>query len=272
MGSAATRRARSGEPAYVFANDGKEASARFAALSTLFDRETIRLLGARGVRRGWSCLEVGGGGGSIARWLAGRVGPRGRVLATDIDPRFLRRARVSNLEVRQHDVVLDALPENAFDLAHTRLVLLHLPRRERALARMIAALKPGGWLVVEEYDSASILPDPKESPGEVLLKTHLAMLRLLEDRGVDRRCGRRLFGRLRAHGLADVGAEARMLMWPRGSPGAAMFRANLEQLEPALIEGRYVTAEQFAADVAVLDDPGFFMPSPILWSAWGRRA
>lgn len=44
----------------------------------------------------------------------------------------------------------EPLPEAAFDLVHARLVLMHLPEREQALARMISALKPAGWLIDEE--------------------------------------------------------------------------------------------------------------------------
>lgn len=266
-----TRVAKAGASGYVFGNEGKEAPARFAALSALFDPGTKQHIEARGLRRGWRCLEVGGGGGTIASWLADRVGLRGHVLVTDIDPRFLQALEIPNLEVRRHDIAEDPLPEGGFDLAHARLVLLHLPRRDEALARMISALKPGGWLLVEEYDSASLLPDPEASPGEALLKTHLAMLRLMEDRGACRRYGRLLFGRLRAHGLASVGAEARMFMWSHGSPGASMLRANFEQLREALIDGGYIGPKEFADDLARLDDPDLVLPSPILWSAWGRR-
>jgi 2-polyprenyl-3-methyl-5-hydroxy-6-metoxy-1,4-benzoquinol methylase len=95
---------------------------------------------------------VGAGGGSIAEWLAGQVGPDGRVLATDIDTRFLEQlSHKKNVEVRRHDIVSDSLPERAFDLVHARLVLLHLPERDRVLGRMAAALKPGGWLLTEEF-------------------------------------------------------------------------------------------------------------------------
>jgi hypothetical protein len=125
--------------------------------------------------------------------------------------------------------------------------------------------------VDEEYDSASMPPDPAVSPGEVLLQTQVALMKLLEDGGVDRRCGRRLFERLRAHGLVSVGADAQMLMWQGGSPGAALRRATFELLREALIDGNYVTPQQFEEDIARLEDPEFVMPSSILWSAWGRR-
>jgi SAM-dependent methyltransferase len=260
--------ARSG---YLLDNAGEEAATRFAALSQLFDPGTIRHIEERGINRGWRCLEVGAGSGSIAAWLADRVAPAGCVLATDINPRFLESIKRPNLDVRRHDIATDPLPEAAFDLVHSRLVLLHVPERERALAGMISALKPGGWLVEEEYDSASMPADPAVSPSEVLLKTQLAMMRLLEDRGVNRRFGRLLFGRLRAYGLVNVGAEARIFMWASGSPGTAIVRANYEQLRETLIDGGYITPQQFAEDLARLDDPDFVTPSGILWSAWGQR-
>jgi len=62
-----------------------------------------------------------------------------------------------------------------------------------------------------------------------------------------------------------------VFMWHRGSPGASMVRANYEQLRQAMIDGGWVTQQQFEEDMARLDDPEFMMPSPILWSAWGRR-
>lgn len=164
---------------YLLDNATREAPARFAALSALFDPGTIRHLQGRGVGPGWYCLEVGGGSGSIATWLADRVGATGRVLATDIDPRFLESLNLPNLEVRRHDIAADPLPETAFDLVHARLVLMHLSEREKAMARMISALKPGGWLIDEEFDCFSLLPDPANSPGEVLLQTQMAVYRLL---------------------------------------------------------------------------------------------
>ena len=75
---------------YIFDNAAEEPTTqRFASLEALYDPRTIRFLEATGVGPGWRCLEVGGGSGSIAAWLADRVGGAGHVLVTDIDPRFL---------------------------------------------------------------------------------------------------------------------------------------------------------------------------------------
>jgi SAM-dependent methyltransferase len=255
---------------YVLDNAGKEAPDRFAALSAAFDPGTIRHFQDRGVGSGWHCLEVGGGGGSVASWLANRVGSAGRVLVTDIDPRYLESLGLLHVEVRRHDIVSDPLPEASFDLIHARLVLVHLPQREKVLARLVTALKPGGWIIDEEFDSV-VVPDPTLNPVEVLSKTHNAMMRIMADRGVERGFGRRLFGLLRANGLTNVGAEGRTFMWPSGSPGPCLMRSNYEQLRGAMIDAGYITAGEFAQDIAQLDDPGFLMPSRLLWAAWGRR-
>jgi SAM-dependent methyltransferase len=69
-------------------------------------------------------------GGFGRRWL-------------DIEPRFLAATR-PNLELWLHDIVQYTSPEAAFDLVHARLVLMHLPEREKALHRMLTVLKPGG--------------------------------------------------------------------------------------------------------------------------------
>jgi len=162
----------------------RNASTRFAALSAIFDANTKQYLASRGVASGWHCLEVGAGGGSIASWMCTRVGPAGLVVATDIETRFLQGPKSRNLEVLEHDITRDPLPARAFDLIHSRMVLMHLPDRDEVLPRLVTALKPGGWLVCEEFDRLSAPADPTANPGEVVLKTHPAMGRLLVDQGV----------------------------------------------------------------------------------------
>jgi hypothetical protein len=103
-------------PTYLLDNAAREARGRFDAIPALFERGTICHLENRGVRAGWQCLEVRAGGGSIAAWLATRVGPTGRVLVTDVDPRFLEPLDVPDVEVLVHNIVTDFLPEDAFDL------------------------------------------------------------------------------------------------------------------------------------------------------------
>jgi SAM-dependent methyltransferase len=179
--------------------------------------------------------------------------------------------KASNLEVRRHNILTETLPEATFDLIHARLVLSVIPEPEKVLVRLIAALKPGGCIVDEEFDGASLLADPAISPGEIALKTRTALFQVMEEQGIERRWGRLLCGRMRALGLVDVGAEARVSMWHGGSAGASLMRANIEQLHDALIASGLVTEQELQQDIAMLDDPNFMTPSPIMWTARGRR-
>ena len=255
---------------YLLDNAAPQAPDRFRALAELYDAGTIRHLERCGIANGWRCLELGGGGGSIAHWLANRVSPGGRVVVTDVDTRHLDALGDPRIEVLHHDI-LEPLPEGPFDLIHARLVLNALADREDVLHRIVSALAPAGWLLLEEFDSDSVPPNPNLDSGETYLTTHQALARFMADRGFDRRYGRRLFRQFRDRGLSEVAAEARMFMCGGGSPGAALIRANLEQLRDALIGGGYVTQSQFDEDIAALDRADFAMPSSILWSVRGRR-
>lgn len=138
------------ESRYPFDNAAPQARDRFANLSTLYDEVTRRHLDRFGIGGGWTCLEVGAGGGSVAGFMSERVGPAGHVVATDINVDWMAGSLPANVELRRHDIGVDPLPEHAFDLVHARAVLTFVPERQSALMRMVAALKPGGWLLVEE--------------------------------------------------------------------------------------------------------------------------
>lgn len=256
---------------YVFPNAAPQAAARLHALAAVFDPGTIRHLEARGVGHGWSCLEVGGGLGTMTRWLSDCVGQRGQVLTTDIDTRHLDSMQLPNVEVRRHDVVADPLPEEAFDLAYTRLVLEHVSEPDRALARMVGAVKPGGWVVIEDFEILPASPDPQDEFSERISKTAAAMRGVTATAGLRARFGRSLLRRLRAAGLEEIGIEGRAFIWPGGSEGATLSRLNYEQLRDAILATGRVTEREFATDLARLDDCEFEVRSPILWSAWGRR-
>ena len=126
-------------------------SARLHELQKANDPFTIRRLEAIGVGEGWRCLEVGAGGGSIAQWLGRRVGSGGSVVATDIDVQRLH-GLPATVNVRRHDVSREDLEPAAYDLVHCRFVLQHLADPVAAFRRIVAAVAPGGWVLLEEGD------------------------------------------------------------------------------------------------------------------------
>jgi SAM-dependent methyltransferase len=256
---------------YLLDNADSIAAHRMDALARLYDPASQRALTAAGLAAGWHCLEVGGGGGGVARWMAERVGATGSVLCTDIDPRHIAPSAVPNLHVVRHDAVRDALPEGKFDLAHARLVLLHIPERAAVLEKMVAALKPGGWLVIEDFDTASVLPDPAANEKERRVATAEALRMYMIRGGVDARFGRGLYGRFKGLGLTDVSAEGRVMMWDRANGGADLMRINFEQIGEKVVAAGLLSAEQLKADLQRLDEPDFVTPSPIMWAAIGRK-
>jgi SAM-dependent methyltransferase len=255
---------------YVFDNGAPQAPERLTALAEVYDPSTIQHLIGCGVSAGWKCLEIGGGLGTIARWLSNRVGFCGYVLATDIDTRFLEVLQLPNLEVRRHDILVDPLPEQAFDVAHARLVLEHLPDPDTALERMIAALKPGGCLVVEDLELQSSNSNP-DNPLDRVLKTTIALRRVATKAGVNATLGLSLADRLRAHGLIHVEHQGLVRVWRGGSAGARLARLNFEQLRDEILATGTLTMEEFEADLVRLQDEQFAWRSPILWTAWGKR-
>ncbi len=258
---------------YLLDNANAKAGTRMDVLARMFDAPTQRVLERVGVGAGWHCLEVGGGGGSVARWLAARVGASGRVLCTDINTRIIEGSRggqAQNLEVAVHDIARDPLPAASFDLVHARLVLIHVIERERALERMVEALKPGGWLVIEDFDGASIQPDGRVNRHETPLPTSEAVRKFLT-RNHDGYFGRRLHGRFRELGLVEVHAEGRVLMFDRHNGGSDLMRVNFEQIGADVINAGLLTREQLEADLAMIETDQFAMPSPIMWSVAGRK-
>ena len=207
-------------PAYTLDNRWEAARERLGTLEVSCDPFTASHLDKVGVGAGWHCLEVGGGAGSVARMLCERVGPDGHVLAVDLEPTLLADVEAPNLEVRRLDVVVDELPEAAFDLVHTRLVLVHIPQRDELIPKLVRSLRPGGVLLLEECD----LTEALAADDDVFRPAFEAMYRpLVEEAGLA------LFwaptGRLQLAGAVDVDPGTPHLhrtgrRWPRsgGSP------------------------------------------------------
>jgi|tagenome__1003787_1003787.scaffolds.fasta_scaffold20649219_2 hypothetical protein len=255
---------------YLLDNRQDEAGRRFDAFAELFDPWTFRHLSAVGLAPGWRVWEVGAGGRSVPAWLAAQVGPAGLVLATDLDTRWL--TGTPGVEVLRHDVGSDPAPEGPFDLVHARLLLVHVQQRERALARMAAALRPGGWLVVEEADPAlqPLVCLEDDGPAQQLANRLKTGFRgLLADRGVDLAFGRSLPRRLRELGLTEVRADA---YFPVSGPACtALERATVEQLRDRLIAGGIATAAEIDRHLAAVGDDLLDLATSPLITAWGRR-
>ncbi|MBW0101757.1 class I SAM-dependent methyltransferase [Pseudonocardia sp. KRD291] len=241
------------------------------SMQRCLDPITFARLEDLGVGPGWRCLDVGGGGGSVADRLGRMVGETGSVLVTDTAPDGL--CTRGNVEVRHHDIVTDELPEAEFDLVHARLVLLHLPERRRALDRMVRALKPGGWLLLGEFDCTwlRVLAAPSAQDGAAFSRFHRALCAVLEQAGADVEWGVHAYRAVQELGLVEIGSLAHAEPWPGGGDGARWLEINSRQLEERLLGTGPVTAGDLDGVRASLGDPAFVVSSYLTISTWGRR-
>jgi len=133
---------------YPLDNAHTLAARHHQALSALLDPITINRIHGLVSLAGKRCLEVGAGAGSIAHFLAEEVGERGTVTALDINPIHIQPH--PRLSIAEHDLTVDPI-DGSYDFIHARLVLSHLPERGPILYRLIQALAPGGYLLIEDW-------------------------------------------------------------------------------------------------------------------------
>lgn len=252
---------------YLFDQAWARERHRLDALGRMYDAGTIERLARTGVCEGWSCLEVGAGSGTVARWMAEQVGPSGRVLATDIDPRFLQLLG-SGIQARQHDISRDALESSSFDLIHARAVLQHVPGRDVALDAMVAALRPGGWLVLEDI----AMPHPVSYPPlPTWAKALAAMEAGLRGAGADPYFGLRLPSAIRDRGLAEISSDARVPLMFTGTESAEFVTLSIEQVAERLIESNLLASDEVEIVLGALRSPGHVMPAATMITVSARR-
>jgi 2-polyprenyl-3-methyl-5-hydroxy-6-metoxy-1,4-benzoquinol methylase len=253
---------------YQFGHEWEEERERLASIEEFNDPGTIGHLESLGVGPGWSCLEIGAGGGSVTAWLCERVGASGHVTATDLETGFVGSLDYPNLEVVRHDVAKDELPSGQFDLVHERAVLEHLPRRSDVLARLVEAARPGGWLLCEDTDFVTLVHG---SRYPVVGKAAGAMVDFLRTTGADLDYGRELHSALTEQGLENVGAEGRAYVMRGAHRSSLVLRHTLERMREPVLAAGSLTEEELDEALAVLDDPRTDVMSPLMMAVWGRR-
>ena len=257
---------------YLFTHEEKTERERLGAIEAGLDPITIECLEKISVADGWHCLEVGAGAGSIAEWLCSRVGAKGKVVATDLETRFLEAIDAPNLEVRKHDITEEELEPVAFDLVLARKVLEHLHDPSAALRRMAAAVRPGGWLYLEDTDLASFMrvAFPHRERFE---RAYGKFLEALSSAGFQPKLGLRLGDELRAVGLRDVLLKGLMFEVSGGTdhPGNKVFRMTIERMRERMIKAGLLTNEEVNQFLADMQSPELHAILSVHCSAWGRK-
>ncbi|MGN6793197.1 MAG: class I SAM-dependent methyltransferase [Streptosporangiaceae bacterium] len=250
---------------YAFPLGGADERRRLDLLAARLDPLTKRRIRRLGLSPDVRCLEVGGGRGSIARWLCEEVAPRGQVTATDLQTDFLSELSLSNLTVQHHDVRTDEFPAGSFDLVHVRAVLMHIAERMTTLRRMASWLAPGGWLVAEEPDFGMWLAD-----YDPLWTSHPVAWQEAFPQGSLGQ-GRALLRQIHQLGLADIGADAELDIVQPGTALAEFYQLSMAALAEPMVSAGVMTAFDAVRLAARPLEPDFLGCGFAFIGVWGRN-
>jgi SAM-dependent methyltransferase len=256
---------------YMFDNSTAEAALQVQYLADILDPHTENVLSDIDMGPDWRCLDLGAGAGTIAVFLATRCGVD-HVVAIDKDPRYI--PPTDRLEIREQDIAANPdLGANEYLLIHARLLFMHQPQREHLLERAVTALKPGGYLMVSDWDCTR-LEDMLLTAGpelrEAFLAVQNALIGLGTRIGMDPGWARRLPTALQAAGLEQVTGQIYNAFWTGGQPGMQLHACNSRQKEPELLDAG-VTMRQLQIVRDGMQDPAVNGYSYPMVTAIGRR-
>jgi len=253
---------------YILDDDSAFEYKRLDLMSKILDPWTRRYLTQIGIGEGWQCLELGGGNGSITEWMADTVGHAGSVTAIDINPVLLELVPEQNLIVEQMDLRTGELPTDAYDLVTCRALLHQISEfAPRVLAQMSAAVKPGGWLVVQEPDFSLA---PTTEP-EVWASAWKGLIEWGHSNGVDWLIGRKLPGMIDELGLGHPQATTDVQNIRGRDRGAVYFQMFMAEVRDRVVASGQLDAATLDAASALLEDSNYWTQCWMMTAVWVRK-
>jgi ubiquinone/menaquinone biosynthesis C-methylase UbiE len=215
-------------------------TARLRRQSEELKPEAAELLATVGLRPGQAAVDLGCGPRGILDLLAAAVGPDGVVVGVDSDPAHVAVARnlavadgLANVEVINADARRTGLGADAFDLVHTRTLLVNIPQPAMVVAEMVRLARPGGWVACQEPDAEFSLCHP-ELPAWDRMR---ALLKASYERlGADLRTGRRLPELFRDAGLEEVLVTMHAGCYPADHTRRTLIPDLVRSLRPTILD------------------------------------
>lgn len=160
----------------------------------VFDKRN-EIVAASGVKPGMTVADIGAGTGLFTRLYAQQVGAGGKVYAVDITRNFidkivpkLRSEGINNVEGYVNTPKDVPLPAASVDLAFVSDTYHHFEYPQAMLRAIRAALKPGGALVIVEFEriegksSPRILEHVRADKPTLIKEVEAEGFKLLEEK------------------------------------------------------------------------------------------
>ena len=202
---------------------------RFKLQAAWTEQARRYLLGRMALRPGERVLEVGCGTGAITSWLYEE--PLIRMFGIDLKLDYLRLARGHDRRTRfaAANALQLPFPADRFAAVVCHFFLLWVPQPAEALAEMVRAARPGGWVAAfAEPDYGGRIDYPAELAELGGLQTAALLAQ-----GADPLMGRKLAGLFRSAGLLDVETGLLGGQW-HGAPPARQWESEWSTLEADL--------------------------------------
>jgi SAM-dependent methyltransferase len=265
---------------YVFGGEQDELD-RLLGQAEDLKPESTWLLDNLNIQRGSRVADIGCGPIGVLDILSERVGVTGTVIGVEREARFAQMARdeikrrgLQNVSIFKGDLLGAQLEAGSFDLVHERLVLLNVPQpnQQSIVAQMLSLVRPGGLIVVENWDRISYLCYPEYASWRILNEAFREAVRPTNGEGAT---GRTLPWLLRNAGARDVKVKVHVRALEVGDPRRTHRLGLLDVTKPRILATGKLSEAEFDAHrreyAAILADPDNLIIDQLFVQAWGVR-
>jgi len=265
---------------YVFGGEQDELD-RLLGQAEDLKPESTWLLDNLNIQRGSRVADIGCGPIGVLDILSERVGVTGTVIGVEREARFAQMARdeikrrgLQNVSIVEGDLLSAQLEAGSFDLVHERLVLLNVPQpnQQSIVAQMLSLVRPGGLIVVENWDRVSYLCYPEHASWRILNEAFREAVRPTNGEGAT---GRTLPWLLRDAGARDVKVKVHVRALEVGDPRRTHRLGLLDVTKPRILATGMLSEAEFDAHrreyAAILADQDNLVIDQLLVQAWGIR-
>lgn len=265
---------------YVLGHSDEE-HRRLQQQARAWEAVTPRILKTAGVEAGMHCLDVGCGVGEGMRILGTMVGPNGKVTGIDLDSSLkqgvlerLRREVNSTFEFIEGNIEkLDTVEGAPFDVIYLRLLLIHLSDPVAALRKLYGWLRPGGIIVLQDYDMRTVDIAPELPAFDEFRHTFYGAFQKI---GLDIQIGQKIPLHMIAAGLGEPDGTDVAGRLENFSGAWTIIKAGYISVLPVALKFGLTTeakSQQFLAEMDRIAADGQYRASywPMFVSAWKRK-